>query len=222
MFSIQTLETRWFFQGQISASVHAWFSSLGKGQPPIPPSPRTDYYLWIDGDNLGIKLREGRFEAKQRRAAREGYVFHPHAVGIVEHWVKWSFPLGEFPFLPVQQDAQWIGITKERWLYYFSVSEQGKIHLVSADEDVPACGGGVELTKVSVQDSPQLWWTVGLEVFGEGKQDHILETIAAYAFSRDTVPHLPVENSCGYPRWLQVFETGVGEKRVNADEEKEN
>ncbi|MGD8968471.1 MAG: hypothetical protein PVI07_13255, partial [Anaerolineae bacterium] len=57
---------------------------------------REDHYLRLsDTYALGIKLRQGRIEAKQR-VRRPGVVrFHERVTGIVEHWRKWSFQLAE-------------------------------------------------------------------------------------------------------------------------------
>ncbi|NIV28827.1 MAG: hypothetical protein GWN58_04720, partial [Anaerolineae bacterium] len=60
-----TLEARWFMRGSIPHEVREWFA---RGEPaPIHEPPRMDHYLRLQRSNaLGIKLREGRLEIKQR------------------------------------------------------------------------------------------------------------------------------------------------------------
>ncbi|TFG71830.1 MAG: hypothetical protein E4H27_03810, partial [Anaerolineales bacterium] len=59
----KSIETRWFFQGTVQPEVVRWFTTpLALAQP-----PRIDTYLYSPGTHdLGVKLREGRIEIKQR------------------------------------------------------------------------------------------------------------------------------------------------------------
>ncbi|MFN2285080.1 MAG: hypothetical protein ACK2UQ_11710, partial [Anaerolineae bacterium] len=60
-----TVETRWFYPGIIPSDVLAWYH-YGERAPEAQPT-RIDYYLRLsDHGDLGIKLREGRIEIKQR------------------------------------------------------------------------------------------------------------------------------------------------------------
>ena len=60
-----TAEVRWFYEGAVSPEVLEWFEQ-GELTPEEQPY-RVDYYLRLsDRDSLGIKLREGRIEVKQR------------------------------------------------------------------------------------------------------------------------------------------------------------
>ena len=81
--SLSTTEVRWFRRGSIPQSVRQWFSTLGR-QPEFQP-PRLDYYLrLLDGDALGIKIREGKVEVKQRHFRRKGTPFGGITIGWIE------------------------------------------------------------------------------------------------------------------------------------------
>ncbi len=87
-----TMEVRWFYEGTIPADVSAWFDR-GK-QPSETASSRVDYYLCpVEGNFLGIKLREGKIEVKQRYHQYEVVHLHQRVAGQMELWRKWSFPL---------------------------------------------------------------------------------------------------------------------------------
>ncbi|MBC8503531.1 MAG: hypothetical protein ISR58_17985 [Anaerolineales bacterium] len=84
MFS--TVEVRWFYQGVIPSDIQTWFDQkVVEGIEPINQPSRTDQYL-LQGHNasLGVKLREGRVEIKQR-VQEYGYAeFGPAVTGIVK------------------------------------------------------------------------------------------------------------------------------------------
>jgi len=66
------LEIRWFFEGPLPSTVESWFHSQALEQFLIPAQKLTDVYLRSRDYNLGLKLREGRFEIKWRRRHEEG------------------------------------------------------------------------------------------------------------------------------------------------------
>ena len=111
-----TEEIRWFFSGTTPKSVTAWYEAQVCAASDQPP--RTDFYLRLDDDDsLGIKLREGRIEVKQRKEAGGLVQLSEKVVGQVEAWRKWSFDLAETEE-SVAEATQWVGVWKARrwWL----------------------------------------------------------------------------------------------------------
>ena len=89
-----SVEARWFYDGTIPPRVLRWFREYQGSLE--GPAHRVDYYLRLaDGDSLGIKVREGRLEIKQRHRTYGMVEFHERATGLVEHWRKWSFQLAQ-------------------------------------------------------------------------------------------------------------------------------
>lgn len=194
-----TVEVRWFFTGEIPPDVDAWFAHSGRF--PTPPTRRTDHYLRHPDDALGLKLREGRIEAKQR-TARLGLVnFGPHARGVVETWRKWSFPLAETQDV----DAAWTAVTKARRLHHFAIAPDAQLIAIHP-QTVAARGCDWELTAVST--AGQAWWTLGLEAFGPGptRETDLLRVARHFLGGVDTPP-LPASNSGSYPWWLAQLDT---------------
>ena len=85
MFS--TVEVRWFFNAGIPKEIQYWFdqvNSLPAAQP-----VRTDHYLQQEENTgLGVKLREGRIEIKQRLQEFGQASFGSNVVGTIEGWSK--------------------------------------------------------------------------------------------------------------------------------------
>lgn len=153
-----SMEVRWFYEGTIPPEVLAWFQRGNR--KPKEQSCRVDYYLRLDSDSLGIKLREGRIEVKQRHHHYGVVCFHEQVTGLMDHWWKWSFKLTKvhsnlmdvalFP-------SSWIGVKKERRLW--------KYRLATETEEYPERGCHVELTNISVGE--KAWWSLGFEAFGD-------------------------------------------------------
>src|SRR5689334_15836686 len=84
-----SFEMRWFtdYRDQIIVD---WFARMGFDFDAV--KSRTDYYLITNlKDDLGIKLREGNIELKQRRSRTEAVSITASATGYIEEWAKWSF-----------------------------------------------------------------------------------------------------------------------------------
>ena len=202
---ISTVEVRWFFQGKIPRQVQAWFHG-GLGQV-TPAQARVDHYLRIaEGDALGVKLREGRIEVKQRQRQLGAMPLQARVSGIVEHWRKWSFPLTRRtgPALDTPVPALgWVGVHKERQLSRYRLTGDGKLVAMSPAR-YPEQGCDLELTQVTAAGSE--WWTLGFEAFGTEPGLEELLSLAAGELLRGTKPPLlPVEKSYSYPRWLQIL-----------------
>lgn len=197
-----TAEVRWFYRGELPPGVLAWFQRLGGVLG--APAARTDYYLRLaDGDALGVKLREGRIEIKQRQRQYGLLRLHQRAAGRVEGWRKWSFALaGADSQLVggVALDPAWVGVKKERRLRVYRLTAAQEVMAIPAGEN-PAQGCGVELTQVNV--GGQGWWSLGFEAFGEEVtlQESLL-LVARHVLSAAEPPALDAQYSRSYPQWL--------------------
>jgi hypothetical protein len=200
MFTLQTLETRWFFPGSIPTEMKSWFSTLGT---PLVQPPRTDLYLLGAGEALGIKLREGQIEVKKRISQYGETRFTPQICGVVEGWIKWSFMAAQNPVNELLEDGQWLAIQKARQIHYYHLNDNGKIEH-SQPREFPACGGGLELT--SLHRAGQACWTVGVEVFGPAQTlQAFLANIIQHAQLTSAKISLVCEHSYSYPFWLQTY-----------------
>ncbi len=125
-----TDETRWFFKGAIPTPVTAWFAARGCVSAVQPP--RVDYYLRLnDDDSLGIKLREGRIEVKQRTHPGELVRFGKRTAGWLESWRKWGFGLAEYDASATTSE-RWLGVWKSRRLCVYGVGDDGRISTMPA------------------------------------------------------------------------------------------
>jgi hypothetical protein len=199
-------EARWFYVGTIPPQVLKWFrEEQGSLEE---PAHRVDYYLHLpDGDSLGIKLREGRLEIKQRHRRHGTVEFHERATGLVEHWRKWSFRLAQaserFPQIMVS-DSSWIAVSKQRWLYRYRITRDKDIIPMDAVE-YPEQGCDLELTRVKAEGRD--WWTWGFEAFGEetALQENLV-LVAAQIFAAHRPPIvLGASHSHSYPAWLAAL-----------------
>ena len=212
-----TVEVRWFYEGPIPPEVLAWFQRGGQG--PEEPSCRVDYYLRLaDWDSLGIKLREGRLEVKQRCRQYGMVRLHERVAGRVEHWRKWSFALdradGGLASLAVPASA-WIEVRKERRLRTYRLggddADIDPDRLRSAASEVVAVRAGSlpdrgcdwELTAVRAGD--EAWWSVCFEAFGGGPAlRETLLVVARHVLDDGAPCGFDAGHSFGYPGWLGV------------------
>jgi hypothetical protein len=167
-----------------------------------------DYYLRIkDSDSLGIKLREGRIEFKQRYGRQDAVCFGTQSAGTIECWRKWSFALadteGSLAALG-SSTSTWIGVRKARFLHTYRVLQDGTIVAVEPGFTLNQ-GCGWELVTVTVEGSMDPWWSIGFEAFGnEGERWNTIVSVAEHFLSSDNSPALDLEASYGYPKWLQM------------------
>ncbi|MEW5960802.1 MAG: hypothetical protein AB1801_24010 [Chloroflexota bacterium] len=205
-----TVEVRWFIPGSIPPEVTTWFhrEELRTFAEPA----RVDYYLHLrDTDGLGIKLRQGQIEVKQRQGQLGQVQFARWASGLVEQWRKWSFSLVgagyDFSHQPAPA-AAWLGVKKERWLRTYRLTDNWQV--VPASLDAPGPGCDLELSQVQV--GSRTWWSLCLEAFGgETKLEQNLLLVASHVLetTSSSSPLLTVEQSCGYPHWLCSVGEGI-------------
>jgi hypothetical protein len=198
-----TLEVRWFYRGAVPPEVDAWFQR-GPGKVERHPS-REDHYLRItDTDALGIKLREGRVEVKQRAHEHGTLRFHERVSGAVEHWRKWSFQLAAarsaLSSIAVPP-TPWIAVRKRRLLRTYRLTTDKCVVPVSTPQNI---GQACELELTSVRVVGQDWWTLAFEAFGdESALKEQLVLVARHVFAVDEAPSFHAPESCGYADWLR-------------------
>ncbi len=198
-----TVETRWFYPGSIPTDVLAWYH-YGERAPEAQPT-RIDYYLRLTNHaDLGIKLREGRIEIKQRVEQYGVEHLHEHVYALVEGWRKWSFGVSDIGSglgeLSGPRPA-WIAIRKARRLRRYCVTEAGAVTAVAGAEIVVA-GCNIELAELTIHGEP--WWSLAFETFGPEETLHAtFMRVARHVLRDDTVPPLDVDHSYSYAHWIQ-------------------
>jgi len=200
------MEVKWFREGAIPRETLKWFEQRD-GQPETQPC-RVDYYLCVtDRDSLGIKLREGRIEIKQRHRQYGVVRFDGRVAGLVEQWHKWGFELiqpGSDPASILGASRSWIGVKKDRRLYRYRVTDDQKVVAVPTT-DYPVQGCHLELTRIGVGDRG--WWSLGFEAFGDlSTIQESLFLVARKVLAAGAPPVLEAKDSYGYPTWLQLIE----------------
>jgi hypothetical protein len=208
MFS--SVEIRWFYPGAIPPDVLAWYHDDTRHVDLQPR--RVDHYLPLPGsDSLGVKLREGRIEVKQRHQAYGLARLDERVEGRAEGWRKWSFPLsgGGSP-QPQRSETPpgWTSVCKERALARYRLTEDRVPVPVPAGELFQR-GCDLELARVQVNAQVEAWWTLALEAFGE-EQGLVADllAVAAQVFAvteAKEAPILQAGDSLSYPAWLRPF-----------------
>jgi hypothetical protein len=173
-----------------------------------------DHYLRIpEGDALGVKLREGRIEVKQRQRQLGAVPLQARVSGVVEQWRKWSFPLTRRTSAAFDTPVPalgWVGVYKERQHSRYRLTGDGNLVAMSPAR-YPDRGCDLELTRVAAAGSE--WWTLGFEAFGaEPGLEDLLSLAAGELLAGTKPPLLPVEKSYGYPRWLQILTLDPGSR----------
>jgi hypothetical protein len=197
-----TAEVRWFYRDHLPLEVEAWFHQ-GAGMAEQRPSREHHYLRLEDTYALGIKLRGGCIEIKQRVRRPGVFRFHERVTGIVEHWRKWSFQLAEpdgvLSSISVPATS-WIAVRKERMLRGYRLTLDKNVVPVSSSEPTRE-GCELELSEVHVGE--QDWWTLAFEAFGEEPiLQEQLELVARHVFAATEPPSLNASQSRGYPDWL--------------------
>jgi len=204
-----TLEARWFCLGTIPEQVREWFA---RSEPaPIHEPSRVDHYLRLQrGHGLGIKLRQGSIEIKQRLHQYGNISFHRHVTGVIEHWRKWSLPLaadGEGVAEMLVPKSSWIAVRKDRMLRAYRCDAGGQI--IATQGEYADQGCHLELT--SVQARNRVWWTLAFEAYGvESSLRDSLASTMQYILKYEGTPYrLDARDSFGYARWLALLEQGA-------------
>lgn len=193
-------EIRWFYPTELK-SVEKWF--MDNGYTFENADPRTDYYLPLKNqDDIGIKLREGNVEIKQRIARTKKENISELANGYFENYIKWSFSSAEkdplFQEIIEGEKFNWLGVRKERIGYKLKENQNGSIIRVKMDE-FPEYGCQVEYTRIKIKE--ELWYTLCLEWFGEKEIEIDLSILDEMLGDQE----LKASNSMGYAEFLKNF-----------------
>jgi hypothetical protein len=210
---IQSCEVRWFLTSAPETAT-TWFERRGHHFSNDDQQPgRFDFYLISKTmrNDLGIKLREGSVEIKERVADFGAHTFGNLAEGRVEAWRKWSFKLahtregGTDEALHItRQDGHsgdWMPVGKERLLVMLEIGEEGRVLLSDAPAFSLQEGCGVELTKVRLPD--RVCYTFALEAFSQAGQEYPNLKRAMDSMTAE-IPDLKLllSESMGYPEFL--------------------
>ena len=198
---LTTQEVRWFFKGLLPPGVMNWFYQADP--KPAGSAAREDLYLRLpESQTLGVKVREGRIEIKQRLQDFGVVNLHERVAGYMEQWRKWGFALVEdVETIPqLGQSAEWIGVAKERRLRKYEITKTEAVGAIPIDLLV-ARGCAAELGEIRV--AGETWWSLCFEAFGEiaTLQDNLLR-VAAHVFQGEGTPRLEAKDSLSYPGWL--------------------
>src|SRR6266566_7370505 len=214
-----TVEVRWFYEGGIPETSSQRFRSGESPQNKGTIEERKDLYLYLPGvDSLGIKLRgtnkrrendADQLEIKRRQLEGGVVTFIPGVTGRMERWMKWVF-LGEsvdpqLSSILTTKDEAWFSVSKVRYLRKYKVTSDKRVLALPLNE-WPDNGCNVELTEL-IAPGGQVWWTLGLESFGEA--DATIEDnlwLSANNFFTETgLGMFEEKDSYGYPKWLDVL-----------------
>lgn len=203
MFS--SAELRWFIKGDIPTSVEDWFNNFDV--PPITQMPRTDYYLRLpDSKFIGIKMREGRLEFKQRLGTT-GQIHTGNGLnGIIEYYQKWSFSAHNINAITETIDTysdDWLGVKKFRRLHAYKI-DGSNIPRQAADLEYSGNGCILEITNIILEGQQENWWTLGFESYGDVDllESSLLSTVGLIADNNE-IPGLGDAASYGYAEWIQ-------------------
>jgi hypothetical protein len=202
---LPTVEVRWFHKGPVPEEVAQWFRR-GERERETQGSRVDHYHCHTDGGSLGIKVREGMLEIKQRHIVYGVMRFHERVTGVVEHWRKWSFVLESVDGIAAgfrAQASSWLGVNKDRRLRKYQLVGESDVITIPAFEN-PDRGCSVELTQIRVKG--EVWWSLAFEAFGEEAtlRDTLL-IVAQHVLAREP-PLLCEGDSFGYPDWLDIVQ----------------
>lgn len=197
MFTVTTAEIRWFVRGKIPSFIFDWFIGLNKNYVNQPE--RTDYYILLKSDDaLGIKLREGRIEIKQRANYIGNISTGKNVTGNAEKWIKWSFELNEASNILSDNllSYGWLQVTKNRISVNYGITEE---NIVSQKEPIIYKNGcTTEITSIILNNED--WWSLGLEAYGEeNRLKDNLVLISHLILSDKSDIHLTLNDSYSYP-----------------------
>lgn len=188
---LATLEVRWFFADQ-PIDVADFFAGTS------PTEQRVDWYAFPCDVRSGVKLRDGRLEAKLRHMHwGKRHWCDGRLNGQLESWRKWSlsFAIGDEPSGADLRGGGWVPIGKTRYHRHFHRATHGMIEI----DTRPHVGCEFELTKLDVTDS--IWWTVGFEAVGDCDHEESLRETVELVF-RNSPVRFELTESYSYPAFL--------------------
>jgi hypothetical protein len=192
----KTREIRWFFK-ENNVAIEKWFAAHGKEFS--TSQHRTDFYLPIAKEDIGIKLRGGNIEIKQRHAQHVLHHLAKNATGYLEDWVKWGFGLNKKDALAnsiiKEGKYDWIAAHKQRIGVKALADAARAISIHDIKEELPA-GCQIEYTRLMI--SKQEYFTFGCECFGD---DYVMPDQKFFESMLENTT-LKADDSMGYSAFL--------------------
>jgi len=193
-------EVRWFFE-KSQGQIEEWFNQKGMFFNKGKSNKRIDFYLPVSS-GLGVKLREGDIEIKQRFENEKSDEFK--VPGKVETWQKWDFELkdsdNESAKIIKGKDKSWIRLPKERIGFQYNFTGNERAQEVNIKNIIPE-GCQVEYTRLILNN--KVYYTFNIESFSEsGSQRNNFKKGIKLAFSELHTKSLIYENSMGYPEFI--------------------
>lgn len=156
-----TKEIRWFLSEE-NEYIREWFDDLDSDSH----EERTDLYLNLNDEKVGVKLRDGQIDIKHRLGTRAKGCLNTNSWGCFETFGKWSFSAqeGEKLYQQIGNGVydEWVEIKKSRSIVQIC-NKNGKSSLLSPSIQVDS-GCQLEYTDFELND--KRWFTFGLEWFG--------------------------------------------------------
>ncbi|MCK0159167.1 hypothetical protein [Allomuricauda sp. F6463D] len=158
----RTREIRWFFQNE-KEQLTNWFQQLNC----TSMRSRTDFYLDINNEDIGIKLREGKIEVKHRIGTRANGGLNHNIWGCFDEFLKWSFNVQEQDRVLSKiidfEHCEWIPVQKKQKVVQLTaVNGENKLKPISEH-----LTSGCQLEYSTITIFNQKWYTLALEWFGE-------------------------------------------------------
>lgn len=192
-----TKEIRWFFR-EDNKRIRNWFDQVEFDTL----SERTDFYLQLAKNDIGVKLRNDLIEVKYLCGTRAKGCLNENVWGYFECWSKWSFKAGaedsEVLNIIKGKTPEWIPIEKERSAV--QLVRNGKTWQPRPISDEINDGCQIEYTKITIDEFN--YFTFGLEWPGTG----CCEISPAYFSKVLGKTKMSLNDSMGYPEFLGACE----------------
>lgn len=215
---LATYEIRWFFDGSVEQhpALQHWFElatpfercqKIGPPQWQPRENDQPDVYLLLpDGEDMGIKWREGQLQIKGRVSELGTRSFCGRHQGRAERWVKWSYANLPPSYQRLLLEGEILGlktvaVQKVRALRKLRLDTlTGKVQEVAAQTFVQR-GLGFELVDLQVAGKP--YCSLAVEAFPDESVIDAAATQAAETFLDSLTDFsLTAADSLSYPAWL--------------------
>ena len=211
----ESIETRWFFEGDSSLhpDLRNWFESCTPfRQAADVRAPEwagraggePDVYLLMPGcTDMGVKWREGTLQIKGRVADLGAHSFGARHAGRVQRWIKWTYPDVPAAYRALfgtdsAHGLETAAIHKTRALRTISL-DSGRPKEVVRDSTLER-GVGFEMTDLELHG--ERYCSIAFEAFPGDAADEAAFDTAVTGFLGELGVPLGVETSQSYPDWL--------------------
>lgn len=184
-------ELRWFWEGNCPEDVAAWFAGPEWLSPPIREERSDTYFVMSGNTDIGCKIRNADKPGQQPCEIKA--LITQFARNRIELWGKceWLVPA----------EAHRLSVHKQRQMHRCSAFGPAPEHLGCDVAAAPDDTCRIELTQVHVEGFGGVWWTLGLEAWGDLASAPLT---LARAIDRLTPP-VDAMRSCNYPQFLDAF-----------------